>query len=139
MLCLQRRPRVRPCPGAAAADAPRAVALSGSAMDASERRGGSAEHGAARAWAGAGREAAAAPGGAAGARCAACAGSGPGGTELHSPESGGKKANRYPGSERGWVLGVGSGGRAPLGPGGCGAWRSRAVGRCGERELLGLR
>ncbi|KAL9825531.1 period circadian protein homolog 3 isoform 5-T5 [Geothlypis trichas] len=62
-------------------------------MDASERRGGSAEHGAARAWAGAGREAAAAPGGAAGARCAACAGSGPGGTELHSPESGGKKAN----------------------------------------------
>ncbi|XP_064586566.1 period circadian protein homolog 3 isoform X4 [Zonotrichia leucophrys gambelii] len=62
-------------------------------MDASERRGGSAEHGAARAWAGAGREAAAAPGGAAGARCAACAGSGPGGTELHSPESGGKKSN----------------------------------------------
>ncbi|XP_059343281.1 period circadian protein homolog 3 isoform X3 [Ammospiza nelsoni] len=62
-------------------------------MDATERRGGSAEHGAARAWAGAGREAAAAPGGAAGARCAACAGSGPGGTELHSPESGGKKAN----------------------------------------------
>ncbi|XP_036252066.1 period circadian protein homolog 3 isoform X4 [Molothrus ater] len=62
-------------------------------MDASERRGGSAEHGAARAWAGAGREAAAAPGGAAGARCAACAGSGPGGTELHSPESGSKKAN----------------------------------------------
>ncbi|XP_041332551.1 period circadian protein homolog 3 isoform X4 [Pyrgilauda ruficollis] len=66
-------------------------------MDASERRGGSAEHGAARAWAGAGREAAAAPGGAAGARCAACAGSGPGGTELHSPESGGgpvaEKAN----------------------------------------------
>uniref|UniRef100_A0A8C3QCQ1 Period circadian regulator 3 n=1 Tax=Geospiza parvula TaxID=87175 RepID=A0A8C3QCQ1_GEOPR len=62
-------------------------------MDASERRGGSAEHGAAGAWAGAGREAAAAPGGAAGARCAACAGSGPGGTELHSPESGGKKAN----------------------------------------------
>nr|XP_054504003.1 period circadian protein homolog 3 isoform X5 [Agelaius phoeniceus] len=62
-------------------------------MDASERRGGSAEHGAARAWAGAGREAAAAPGGAAGARCAACAGSGPGGTELHSPESGSKKTN----------------------------------------------
>ncbi|XP_030819756.1 period circadian protein homolog 3 isoform X5 [Camarhynchus parvulus] len=62
-------------------------------MDASERRGGSAEHGAAGAWAGAGREAAAAPGGAAGARCAACAGSGPGGTELHSPESDGKKAN----------------------------------------------
>ncbi|XP_071305104.1 period circadian protein homolog 3 isoform X6 [Agelaius tricolor] len=62
-------------------------------MDASERRGGSAEHGAARAWAGAGREAAAAPGGGAGARCAACAGSGPGGTELHSPESGSKKTN----------------------------------------------
>ncbi|XP_050838281.1 period circadian protein homolog 3 isoform X5 [Serinus canaria] len=61
-------------------------------MDASERRGASAEHGAARAWAGAGREAAA-PRGAAGARCAACAGSGPGGTELHSPESDGKKAN----------------------------------------------
>ncbi|XP_059722902.1 period circadian protein homolog 3 isoform X6 [Haemorhous mexicanus] len=61
-------------------------------MDATERRGGSAEHGAARAWAGAGREAAA-PRGAADARCAACAGSGPGGTELHSPESGGKKAN----------------------------------------------
>ncbi|XP_058710786.1 period circadian protein homolog 3 isoform X4 [Poecile atricapillus] len=72
--------------------------LGGSGMDASERRGGSAERGAA--WAGAGREAAAAPRGAAGARCAACegSGSGPGGTELHSPESSGgsaaEKANR---------------------------------------------
>lgn len=77
-------------------------------MDASERRGASAEHGAARAWAGAGREAAA-PRGAAGARCAACAGSGPGGTELHSPESDGKKANRYPGNAGMRSAGVGSG------------------------------
>ncbi|XP_064253173.1 period circadian protein homolog 3 isoform X6 [Passer domesticus] len=57
-------------------------------MDASGRRGGSAERGAARAWPGPGREAAA-PGGAAGARCAACAGSG---TELHGAESA-EKAN----------------------------------------------
>ncbi|XP_014739459.1 PREDICTED: period circadian protein homolog 3 isoform X4 [Sturnus vulgaris] len=75
-------------------------------MDASERRGGSAEHGAARAaaaWAGAGREAAAAaPRGAAGARCAACAGSGsaPGGTELHSPESSGGSAAEKANSEQ---------------------------------------
>ncbi|KAM4758228.1 period circadian protein homolog 3 isoform 5-T5 [Cyanocitta cristata] len=78
-------------------------------MDAGERRGGSAEHGAGRAaaaWAGAGREAAA--GGAAGARCAACAGSGPGGTgrsgpggtELHSPESSGGSAAGKANSEQ---------------------------------------
>ncbi|KAM4885876.1 period circadian protein homolog 3 [Sylvia borin] len=77
--------------------------LSGSGMDASERRGGSAEHGSARAaaaWAGAGREVAAAPRGPAGSRCAACEGSGPcgtgrsgpGGTELRSPESSGDSA-----------------------------------------------
>ncbi|XP_068027643.1 period circadian protein homolog 3 isoform X5 [Anomalospiza imberbis] len=73
-------------------------------MDASERRGGSAEHGAARAaaaWPGAGREAAAAaPRAAAGARCAACAGSGPGGTELHGPESGGGAAAEKANSEQ---------------------------------------
>ncbi|XP_056363899.1 period circadian protein homolog 3 isoform X3 [Oenanthe melanoleuca] len=69
-------------------------------MDASERRGGSAEHGAA--WAGPGREAAAAPGGAAGARCAACAGSGPGGTELHSPESSGGSAEKANSEQLNW-------------------------------------
>ncbi|XP_032935240.1 period circadian protein homolog 3 isoform X4 [Catharus ustulatus] len=71
-------------------------------MDASERRGGSAEHGAA--WAGAGREAAAAPRGAAGARCAACAGSGsgPGGTELHSPESSGGSAGKANSEQLNW-------------------------------------
>uniref|UniRef100_A0A8C3EKG5 Period circadian regulator 3 n=2 Tax=Corvus moneduloides TaxID=1196302 RepID=A0A8C3EKG5_CORMO len=79
-------------------------------MDAGERRGGSAEHGAGRAaaaWAGAGREAAAA-GGAAGARCA---GSGPGGTgrsgpgetELHSPESsGGSGAGKTNSEQLNW-------------------------------------
>ncbi|XP_039940300.1 period circadian protein homolog 3 isoform X4 [Hirundo rustica] len=80
--------------------------LSGSGMEASERRGGSAEHGSA--WAGAGREAAAAPGGPAGARCSACEGSGPGGTgrsgpggtELHSPESSGGSAAEKTNSEQ---------------------------------------
>ncbi|XP_063273651.1 period circadian protein homolog 3 isoform X4 [Prinia subflava] len=85
--------------------------LSGSGMDASERRGGGAEHGSARAaaaWAPAGREVAAAPRGPAGARCAACEGSGPGGTgrsgpggtELHSPESSGDSAAEKTNSEQ---------------------------------------
>ncbi|XP_050178310.1 period circadian protein homolog 3 isoform X1 [Myiozetetes cayanensis] len=54
-------------------------------MDAGERRGGSAEHGAGQ-CPGTGREPAAGP------RCTACAGTGPGGTELHSPESSGGSA-----------------------------------------------
>uniref|UniRef100_A0A8C3QGG9 Period circadian regulator 3 n=1 Tax=Cyanoderma ruficeps TaxID=181631 RepID=A0A8C3QGG9_9PASS len=85
--------------------------LSGSGMDASERRGGGAEHGSARAvaaWAGAGREVAAAPRGPAGSRCAACEGSGPGGTgrpgpggtELHSPESSGDSAGEKTNSDQ---------------------------------------